>query len=150
MRRRVVLDRPGRIQGGRAEDGRRRRVHHARDASSAGPGGLEDVGGAHHVDERATCGILPAQRDLPRGEMDDVLDGVLSHRPDDGVAVGDVAPHDGEAPGDVGPRDHPHSPGIVGDVIDDGTLAGGEEAAHDPRPDAAEAAGHERGHGLAP
>src|SRR5256886_7689031 len=67
---RVVSDRAGRIELGRAEDGRGGGVDDALHPPLAGPGGLEDVRGADDVDQGTLRRVLAAERDLPGREMD--------------------------------------------------------------------------------
>src|SRR5439155_13412839 len=70
VRGRVVRDRPGRIEAGRAEDRRGRGVDHALDLAGGRARDVEDVRGADDVDRGAARRVLPAERDLPGGEVD--------------------------------------------------------------------------------
>ena len=78
--RRVVAQRPRRIECGRAEHGRRRRVDDALDLAAAAPRHLEHVGGADDVDQGPAGGILPTQRHLPGRQVDDATHVVLAAR----------------------------------------------------------------------
>ena len=146
--RRVVSDGAGRVEARRAEDRRGGGVDDALDLARRGARGLEDVRRADDVDARAPRGVLAAERDLPRRQMDDAADPVLLHDADDGLAIGDVAAHRDDAPRHVGRDDHPHAPRVVGEVEDDGALARGEQSADHPRADTAERSGHQGGHEL--
>jgi hypothetical protein len=104
------------------------------------------AGRVDHVDERAARRVLPAERHLPGGEMDDPPHVVLVHDPADGVAVGDVAAHERHALRHVLAGDHAQSPRILAQIEHDGPLTVGQQDARHPRADAAEAAGDERRH----
>src|SRR5439155_1237905 len=143
---RVVFDRAGRVEVGRAEDGGGGGVDDTLHPNLAGSRRLEDVCSTDDVDQGAPRRVLAAERDLPGREMDDAADRVVAHDADQGVAVRDVAPHARDPARDVVPRDHPRPPRVVPDVEDDGTLTRRQEPAHDPRADAAERAGHQGRH----
>jgi len=84
---------------------------------------------------------------LPGGEVDDAADAVLAHDADQRVAIGDVAAHQDDARGDVVAGDHAQAPRIVAEIEGHRPLTVGEQAADDPRADAAERAGHQGRHG---
>src|SRR6184192_3220779 len=80
---------------------------------------------------------------------DDVASRVILVRGDiaDRVAIGDVAAHQDDARGDVVAGDHAQAPRIVAEIEGHRPLTVGEQAADDPRADAAERAGHQGRHG---
>ena len=104
---RVVFDRAGRIELGRAEDGRGGGVDDALHPPLARPGRLEDVRGADDVDQGALRRVLATERDLPGREMDDAAGRVVAYDADQGVTIGNVAAHDRDPARDVVARDHP-------------------------------------------
>src|SRR5207247_7871755 len=109
---RVVLDRAGRIEIGRAEDGRGGGVDDTLDPALVGARGLEDIRGADDVDEGAPRRVLAAEGDLPRGEVDDTADPVIADDADQGVAVRGGGAHDRDAARDVAARERSPPPGV--------------------------------------